>query len=117
MHSSLAITLDGLPLGLTAIKFWSRDAFYGCNQLKKKINPTRIPIEQKESYRWLENLRQSTASLQEPTRCVHIEDRERDIYELFCTTQQIATHFLFQPCVTLLSVPSKLPLHPPMSHL
>src|SRR5260370_3900520 len=103
MHSSLAITLDGLPLGLTAIKFWSRDAFYGCNQLKKKINPTRIPIEQKESYRWLENVRQSTALLQEPTRCVHIGDRESDIYELFCTAQQIGTHFLFRTCVDRLA--------------
>src|SRR5260370_5705284 len=103
MHSSLAITLDGLPLGLTAIKFWSRDAFYGCNQLKKKINPTRIPIEQKESYRWLENVRQSTALLQEPTRCVHIGDRESDIYELFCTAQQVGTHFLFRTCVDRLA--------------
>src|SRR5712671_3729858 len=24
MHSSLAVTTEGLPLGLTAIKFWSR---------------------------------------------------------------------------------------------
>ena len=38
MHSSLAITTDGLPLGLTAIKFWSRDQFYGCNALKKRVN-------------------------------------------------------------------------------
>jgi Transposase DNA-binding/Transposase DDE domain len=103
MHSSLAVTLDGLPLGLTAIKFWSRDEFYGCNQLKKKINPTRIPIEQKESYRWLENMRQSTALLEEPQRCVHIGDRESDIYELFCTAQTIGTHFLLRTCVDRLA--------------
>jgi hypothetical protein len=103
MHSSLAVTREGLPLGLTAIKFWSRDKFYGCNQLKKRINPTRIPIEQKESYRWLENLRQSTAPLQEPHRCVHIGDRESDIYELFCTAQSLGTHFLFRTCVDRLA--------------
>lgn len=51
MHSSLAVTLDGLPLGLAAIKFWTRDEFHGCNALKKKINPTRVPIEKKESVR------------------------------------------------------------------
>ena len=61
MHSSLAVTAEGLPLGLTAIKFWTRSKFKGCNALKRKINPTRVPIEEKESYRWLENLRQSTA--------------------------------------------------------
>jgi len=103
MHSSLAVTLGGLPLGLTAIKFWSRDKFYGCNQLKKRINPTRIPIEEKESYRWLDNVRQSTALLEQPQRCVHIADRESDIYELFCTAQAIGTHFLLRTCVDRLA--------------
>jgi hypothetical protein len=103
MHSSLAVTLNGLPLGLTAIKFWSRDKFYGCNQMKRRINPTRIPIEQKESYRWLENVRQSTALLPEPCRRVHIGDRESDIYELFCTAQAIGTHFLLRTCVDRLA--------------
>jgi hypothetical protein len=48
MHSSLAVTTEGLPLGITAIKFWSRKKFKGANALKKKINPTRVPIEEKE---------------------------------------------------------------------
>jgi hypothetical protein len=60
MHSSLAVTRDGLPLGLAAIKFWNRDKFQRANALKRSINPTRVPIEKKESIRWLENLRQST---------------------------------------------------------
>jgi len=29
LHSSLAVTLAGLPLGLAAVKFWSRKAFQG----------------------------------------------------------------------------------------
>ena len=103
MHSSLAVTLEGLPLGLTAIKFWTRDKFHGCNALKKKVNPTRVPIEKKESIRWLENLRQSTALLNDPERCVHVGDRESDIYELFCTAQQLGTHFLVRTCVDRLA--------------
>jgi hypothetical protein len=51
MHASMAITPDGLPLGLTATKFWSRSKFKGTAALKRKINPTRVPIEQKESMR------------------------------------------------------------------
>jgi hypothetical protein len=66
MHSSLAVTTEGLPLGLSAAKFWTRKKFKGTNALKKKINPTRVPIEEKESIRWLENLQQSTALLAEP---------------------------------------------------
>jgi Transposase DNA-binding len=103
MHSSLAVTTDGLPLGLAAIKFWSRSEFKGTNALKRPINQTRVPIEKKESYRWLENLRQSTALFGEPPRCVHIGDRESDIYELFCTAQQIGTHFLLRTCVDRLA--------------
>ena len=99
MHSSLAVTTEGLPLGLTAIKFWTRDKFKGCNALKRKINPTRVPIEEKESIRWLENVRQSTALLGQPQRCVHIGDHESDIYELFCATQEAQTHFLVRTCV------------------
>ncbi len=103
MHSSLAVTQEGLPLGLTAIKFWTRDRFHGANALKRKINPTRVPIEQKESYRWLENLRQSTALLAEPERIVHVGDRESDIYELFCTARDAGTHFLVRTCVDRLA--------------
>ncbi|EOD5598481.1 IS4 family transposase [Cupriavidus gilardii] len=103
MHSSLAVTSDGLPLGLCAIKFWSRKKFKGTNALKKKINPTRVPIEEKESFRWLQNLRQSTALLEQPERCVHVGDRESDIYELFCTAHELGTNFLVRTCVDRLA--------------
>jgi hypothetical protein len=49
------------------------------------------------------NLRQSTALLGDPTRCVHIGDRESDIYELFCTAKDVGTHFLLRTCVDRLA--------------
>src|SRR3954470_19521276 len=103
MHASLAVTTEGLPLGLAAMKFWTRKKFKGTNALKRKINPTRVPIEEKESVRWLENLRQSTALFAQPQRCVHIGDRESDIYELFWTAHQAGTHFLVRTCVDRLA--------------
>jgi hypothetical protein len=103
MHSSLAVTTEGLPLGLAAIKFWTRKKFKGTAALKRKINPTRIPIEKKESIRWLENLKQATEVLGDPGRCVHIGDRESDIYELFCAAQEVETHFLVRTCVDRLA--------------
>ena len=99
MHASLAITPEGLPLGLTAAKFWSRPQFKGCNALKRKINPTRVPIEQKESMRWLDNLRRSTNLTDAPEQCVHIGDRESDIFELYCLAQDLGTNFLVRSCV------------------
>jgi hypothetical protein len=94
MHSSLAVTTDGLPLGLAAVKFWTRKKFKGTAALKKKINRTRVPIEQKESVRWLDNLRQSIDLLGDPSRCIHVGDRESDIFELYCLTQELGTHFI-----------------------
>ncbi|BBO59763.1 IS4 family transposase [Mycoavidus sp. B2-EB] len=107
MHSSLLVTTQGVPLGLAAIKFWTRKKFKGTRALKCKINPTRIPIEEKESYRWLENLRQSTALLSDPQRCVHVGDRESDIYELFCLAQELQTNFLVRTCVDRLATDGK----------
>jgi hypothetical protein len=103
MHSSLVVTLEGLPLGISAIKFWTRKKFKGCNALKKRVNPTRVPIEEKESVRWIENLRESTALLNDPQRCVHVGDRESDIYELFCTAQDTGSHFLVRTCADRLA--------------
>jgi hypothetical protein len=91
LHSSLAVTLDGLPMGLTAVKFWSRKAFKG-RKAKRKAH--RAPIEEKESIRWLENLRSSTELLGQPQRCIHVGDQESDIFDLFGTAQQLGTHFL-----------------------
>jgi len=103
MHSSLAITPEGLPLGISAVKFWTRDKFKGTTALKRHVNPTRIPIEAKESIRWLENMRQTTQLLGAPERLVHIGDRESDIYELFCEAEALGTRFLVRTAVNRLA--------------
>jgi hypothetical protein len=103
MHSSLVLSSAGMPLGLSAVKFWTRKKFKGANALRKSVNPTRMPIEEKESYRWIENVKQSSELLAEPQRCVHIADREGDIYELFFAAREIGTHFLIRTCVDRLA--------------
>jgi hypothetical protein len=91
LHSSLALTLEGLPLGLTAVKFWNRKTFKGRKAKRKAHN---APLEEKESVRWLENLRSSTALLGQPQRSVHVGDQESDIFDLFGAAEQLGTHFL-----------------------
>lgn len=98
MHTALALTTEGLPLGLAAAKVWSRRKFKGVAALKRRVNLTRLPIEHKESIRGLDSMRQSTALFGAPDRCVHIGDRESDIYELFCTARELGTHFLVRSC-------------------
>lgn len=103
MHSSLAVTTEGLPLGLGAVKFWTRKKFKGTGALKRHINPTRVPIEGKESVRWLDNMRRTSELFGDPARCVHIGDRENDIYEFFCLARDLGTHFLVRTCVDRLA--------------
>src|SRR4051794_37937405 len=103
MPAGLAVTAEGLPLGLAAVKFWARKKLKGTAALKRKVNPTRVPIERKESVRWLDNMRQSTLLFGEPERRIHIGDRESDIYELFCLAQELGTHFLVRSRVERLA--------------
>jgi hypothetical protein len=94
MHSSLVLTTEGLPLGFAAKRFWSRDKFKGAKALSAKKNATRIPIEKKESYRWIENLKDSDALLGDAERIVHVGDRESDIYDFFRAAYDNRSHFL-----------------------
>ncbi|MCP1551530.1 hypothetical protein J2W76_004854 [Methylorubrum zatmanii] len=38
-----------------------------------------------------------------PSRCVHVGDRESDIYELFCLAHGLGTHFIVRSCVDRLA--------------
>ena len=98
MHTTLAIAENGVPLGVTALKVWTRSKFKGTAALKRVVNPTRVPIEGKESIRWLDSLRQSVERIGDPGRCVHVADRESDIYELFCLARDLGTHFVVRTC-------------------
>jgi hypothetical protein len=103
MHSSFVITTEGLPLGLAAVQFWTHKEFKGTNALKRHVNPTRVPIENKESIRWLSSLAQSGRLLDQPECCVYIGDRENDIYEFFCAARAVVAHFLVRTCVDRLA--------------
>jgi Transposase DNA-binding len=103
MHSSPVPTSEGVPPGLAAVESWTREEFKGTDAPEKGVNPARIPIEQEESVRWLENLKRSTRQLGDASRCVHIGDREGDLFELFCAAQEAWTHSLVRTCVDRLA--------------
>src|SRR4030042_18229 len=81
MHDTMAFTKDGTPLGLIDIQCWTRDK----EEFGKKHNRHSLPIEEKESNKWLKSYNQ-TAEVQRAfpeTIIVSVGDREADIYELF----------------------------------
>jgi hypothetical protein len=81
LHETMAFNREGTPLGLLDVQCWARDAA----DFGKKKRRHRVPIEEKESYKWLLSFRK-VAEAQK--RCpkstlVSVGDREADIYELF----------------------------------
>ncbi|MCP1747574.1 hypothetical protein ABIF99_000457 [Bradyrhizobium japonicum] len=49
MHSSLVVTTSGTPLGLSAVKFWTRSKFKGTAALRRLVNQTHVPIEPRKA--------------------------------------------------------------------
>lgn len=78
-HSTLVVTPDGLPLGLLAQENWARDE----ECLGQSDQRHQRPIEEKESYKWLHALNESTQELPDTTRMLVVSDRESDIMEYF----------------------------------
>jgi len=78
-HPLLALTPERVPLGVVETAIWSRDPVeFAKSQAEKRLARKAKPIEQKESVRWLDNLKQATAHLGDPARCVHVGDREAE---------------------------------------
>jgi hypothetical protein len=81
LHDTMTFNKDGTPLGLLDVQSWARDG----KDFGKKKRRHEVPIEEKESYKWLISFRK-VAEAQK--RCPHsilvsVGDAEADIYELF----------------------------------
>jgi len=83
LHLLHAFTPDGTPLGTLDGLAWVREEGVGCASLSR-AQRAAIPIEEKESHRWVETLRQAGEEARHgsPTRLVCVADSEADIYEL-----------------------------------
>lgn len=92
MHSMLALTPDGLPLGVLGLKTWIRPL----EQLGKRNLRRTLPIQDKESAKWIEGLNQITAlqSRCPDTRIVSVCDREADVYDLFVAERAAGVDWL-----------------------
>jgi hypothetical protein len=78
LHDTLAFTEEGTPLGILDAQCWARDP----KEKGKKYRRSQLPIEQKESMKWLRSYRK-VAEIQKlcpDTLLISIGDRESDIY-------------------------------------
>lgn len=85
-HVQLALTPAHLPLGVIATESFDREP----ETLGKLPRKTHVPIEDKESFRWLTGYRQACALAAEcpETRIISVADSEADIYDIFVAAQE-----------------------------
>ncbi|MBS0351249.1 MAG: transposase [Proteobacteria bacterium] len=67
----------------------------GLGRLRKR-NRHATPIQEKESYRWLESFHDSVKGFSNLQRMVTITDREGDMYELMLEIDKKESHFLIR---------------------
>jgi hypothetical protein len=86
LHDTLAFTEEGTPLGILDAQCWARDP----QEKGKRYRRKELPIEQKESMKWLRSFRKAAQvqKLCPETMLVVMGDRESDIYELFLETSK-----------------------------
>jgi hypothetical protein len=114
LHPLEAFTPDGTPLGALWVRLWTRDDEPVAPSRKEKQQWRRTaPIEQKESFCWLEGLRAARQVAQQvpQTMCVCIADSEADVYELFAEPRgDVPVHWLIRAAQDRrLDVPPSVP--------
>ena len=94
IHSCIAVTPAGLVLGVLDQSSYTREIRKdeSTSHDKKK----RRPIEEKESYRWLETMGNSSKNIPCNIKVIHVCDREGDMYELYEKAASTGKSFLIR---------------------
>lgn len=81
LHSTLAVTATGTPLGVLRAECAARQP-----RPKEDERPSSaVPIEEKRTFSWIQSYRDCVSAAREvpKTRIVSVSDREADFFELF----------------------------------
>jgi hypothetical protein len=86
IHNCLALSPEGLSLGLLSQSYETRaENKSSLSECEKKLRP----IEEKESYRWIETLKKSIELVPPEVKTITVCDREGDIYELYAEAREL----------------------------
>ncbi len=98
MHTSFAVNSEGIPLGIVDQNIFSRQLMSKAKKaLRKKSGGTRLLLEEKESIRWLNGVRNTVDAFRDSkTKVVTVCDREGDFYDLYKFSQEINTSVLIR---------------------
>ena len=92
VHSALAVSTQGVPLGIIHQQDWVRDP----DTVGKKHKRHQLETKDKESQRWLSALEATQESMPQQTTMVTVADREADIYDLWATPRRPGSELLIR---------------------
>lgn len=80
-HLGLVVDIEAYQaIGYSSINLWHRDLD---KETKEERSYNKLPIEEKESYKWIKCCTDSKEVLEDAASITVVGDRESDIYELF----------------------------------
>jgi hypothetical protein len=94
VHSALAVSDAGVPLGLLDQQVWTRDP----EKVGQRHQRRQRPIEEKESFKWLKGLRASLKGLSTQVCLITVADREADVFDFFLDAKTHQTQVLVRAC-------------------
>lgn len=93
VHTTLVVSPEGVPLGLIGQEIWARDP----EDIGKRHQRKELPVEAKESAKWLRALKQTEQRLSSAgITVVTVADREADVYELFTLARELDGQWLIR---------------------
>ena len=105
-HPMLVVDADrNMPIGFCSVKLWNRE----WEKPEKAYKAyKKLPIEEKESFRWITSVTESRKNLPNESMITIIADREADIYEALCTIPGENTHLLIRSSSNRLICPDNM---------
>jgi hypothetical protein len=92
VHSTLAVSSNGVPLGIIEQQVWAREPENLGIAKKRRQRETK----QKESQRWLEGLENTQNLIPPSIKVITIGDSEADIFDLFSLKRRENSHLLIR---------------------
>jgi Transposase DNA-binding/Transposase Tn5 dimerisation domain len=98
MHTALAFTTSGVPLGILSHHLWAREEVSKEEHQEKIERVMDMRIDEKESFKWLQAHRETMARIgpRSRSKVVLVADREADIWELITEVKESEGHFLIR---------------------
>jgi hypothetical protein len=89
MHMALALSLQGVPLGILSNNIFSRKQNFGEG---RRVD--FLPTEDKESFKWIHALEESFEALSGKAKMITICDRESDFHDFYLSATALGTDVL-----------------------